>query len=136
MNKVILIGRLTKDPEVRYTSEPTQTAVAKFTIAVDRIGRDQGADFIPCVSFGKTAEFAEKYLKKGSKIALCGHIQTGSYTNKDGQKVYTTDVIVENAEFAEAKQENTAPHTSAKNTDLGDFMDLPDDLSDDGLPFN
>ena len=97
MNKVILMGRLTRDPEVRYSQGEQATAVARYTLAVDRRFRrdnDQSADFIGCVSFGRTAEFAEKYLRKGTKIAVTGRIQTGSYTNMDGQKVYTTDVVV------------------------------------------
>ncbi len=101
MNKVILMGRLTKDPEVRYSAE--QTAIARYTLAVDRRTKDASADFIPCVAFGRSAEFAEKYLHKGIKIVIVGRIQTGSYTNRDGQKVYTTDVIVEEQEFAESK---------------------------------
>ena len=106
MNKVILLGRLTRDPESRWTQKQgsqEQTCVARFTLAVDRRGRDQGADFITCVVFGKSAENAEKYLKKGLKIALSGRIQTGSYTNRDNVKVYTTDVVVEEWEFAESK---------------------------------
>lgn len=101
MNKVILMGRLTKDPEVRYSAE--QTAIARYTLAVDRRTKEAAADFIPCVAFGRSAEFAEKYLHKGIKIVIVGRIQTGSYTNRDGQKVYTTDVIVEEQEFAESK---------------------------------
>lgn len=106
MNKVILMGRLTRDPEVRYGSGENSTAVARYTIAVDRrFKRDgeQNADFIGCVAFGRNAEFAEKYLRQGTKIVLTGRIQTGSYTNRDGQKVYTTDIVVEEQEFAESK---------------------------------
>ena len=106
MNKAILVGRLTRDPEVRYAQGEGATAVARYTIAVDRrFKRDgeQSADFIGCVAFGRNAEFAEKYLRQGTKIALTGRIQTGSYTNRDGQKVYTTDIVVEEQEFAESK---------------------------------
>ena len=107
MNKVILMGRLTRDPEVRYSQGDTPTAFARYTLAVDRRfnrnGDDATADFISCVAFGRSAEFAEKYLHKGTKIALTGRIQTGSYTNRDGVKVYTTDVVVEDQEFAESK---------------------------------
>ncbi len=107
MNKVILMGRLTRDPEVRYSAGESSTAVARYTLAVDRRfrreGSDQTADFIGCVAFGRSAEFAEKYLRQGTKICVTGRIQTGSYTNRDGQKVYTTDVVVEDQEFAESK---------------------------------
>ena len=106
MNKVILMGRLTRDPEVRYSQGENTTAVARFTLAVDRrIKRDNevSADYINCVSFGRAAEFAEKYFRKGTKIAVAGRIQTGSYTNKDGQKVYTTDIVIEEQDFAERK---------------------------------
>ena len=106
MNKVILMGRLTRDPEVRYSQGEQATAIARYTLAVDRRFKrdgDQTADFIGCVAFGKLGEFAEKYLRKGTKVVVTGRIQTGSYTNKDGQKVYTTDVVVEECEFAESK---------------------------------
>ena len=106
MNKVILMGRLTRDPEVRYSSGDNSMAVARFTLAVDRRFRRDGeasADFLNCVSFGKTAEFAEKYFRQGLKVLVTGRIQTGSYTNRDGQKVYTTDVVVEEQEFVESK---------------------------------
>ena len=105
MNKVILMGRLTRDPDVRYSAGENSTAVARYTLAVDRRFRRDGdsatADFIGCVAFGRQAEFAEKYLRQGTKIAITGRIQTGSYTNKDGQRVYTTDVVAESVEFAE-----------------------------------
>ena len=103
MNKVILTGRLTRDPEVRYTNGDNQMAIARYTLAVDRRGKDKDADFPNCVCFGKAAEFVEKYLKKGTKIAVTGRIQTGSYTNKGGVKVYTTEVVVEDHEFCESK---------------------------------
>lgn len=127
MNKVILIGRLTKDAEVRTSQDGSN--VARYTVAVDRMKKDSGADFIQCVAFGKSAEFAQKYLKKGIKIAIVGHMQTGSYKNKDGQTVYTTDVIVESSEFAESKKE------SAPAADDG-FMSIPEGADDAFLPFN
>jgi single-strand DNA-binding protein len=135
MNSVQLLGRLTRDPDVRYTDGGS--TIARFSLAVDRRFKQEGgetADFINCISFGKTAEFIEKYFTKGIKIALNGRIQTGSYTNKDGVKVYTTDVVVENVEFAESKgsnAENAAP-APAPN---GDFMSIPDGI-DEELPFN
>ena len=117
MNKVILMGRLTRDPEVRYSQGEQATAIARYTVAVDRRFRrdsdSQSADFIGCVAFGRQAEFAEKYLRKGIKIALTGRIQTGSYTNRDGQKVYTTDVVVEEQEFAESKITVKNPATAS-----------------------
>lgn len=135
MNRVILLGRLTRDPESRWAQKngsQEQTCVVRFTLAVDRRGRDQGADFISCVVFGKSAENAEKYLKKGSKIALSGRIQTGSYTNKDNVKVYTTDIVVEEWEFAESK----AAGQQGSDAAAGDgFMNIQDDM-DDQLPFS
>ena len=144
MNKVILMGRLTRDPEVRYGSGENSTAVARYTIAVDRrFKRDgeQNADFIGCVAFGRNAEFAEKYLRQGTKIVLTGRIQTGSYTNRDGQKVYTTDIVVEEQEFAESKaatagnggQNNYSRPAAA--ADAEGFMNIPDGI-DEELPFN
>lgn len=110
MNKAILMGRLTKDPEVRRTQE--DKAVARFTVAINRRGNNEETDFINCVAFGKTAEVVEKYFFKGNRICLSGRIQTGSYTNKDGAKVYTTDIIVEELDFVESKGESNAPSTS------------------------
>lgn len=140
MNKVILMGRLTRDPEVRYTQGGNAMAIARYSLAVDRRFKRDGepdADFINCVAFGKSGEFAEKYLKKGTKIAVVGRIQTGSYTNKDGQKVYTTDVVVEEQEFAESKNSGSSNNNQSapanKNTD---FMNIPDNVEDEGLPFN
>ena len=140
MNKVILMGRLTRDPEVRYTQGDNAMAIARYSLAVDRRFKRDGepdADFINCVAFGKSGEFAEKYLKKGTKIAVVGRIQTGSYTNKDGQKVYTTDVVVEEQEFAESKNsvssDNNQSAPANKNTD---FMSVPDEIEDSELPFN
>ena len=139
MNKVILMGRLTRDPEVRYTQGDNAMAIARYSLAVDRRFKRDGepdADFINCVAFGKAGEFAEKYLKKGTKVAVVGRIQTGSYTNKDGQKVYTTDVVVEEQEFAESKNSGSSDNNQSapanKNTD---FMNIPDGI-DEELPFN
>ena len=143
MNKVILMGRLTRDPDVRYSQGENASAFARYTLAVDRRFRRDGeatADFIGCVAFGRQAEFAEKYLRQGTKVAITGRIQTGSYTNRDGQKVYTTDVIVEEQEFAESKKNsenagngrNAAP---APSPDEGGFMSIPDGI-DEELPFN
>ena len=127
MNKVILMGRLTRDPEVRYTTGDNQMAIARYTLAVDRRyskgSHDNGesnADFIPCVVFGKGAEFSEKYLRKGTKIAVTGRIQTGSYTNRDGVKVYTTEVVVEDQEFAESKNASGGGQNSNYNSG-GDY---------------
>lgn len=155
MNKAILMGRLTRDPEVRYTQGENQLAIARFTLAVDRRfnrnGDENTADFIPCVSFGKTAEFAEKYFRKGTKVAVTGRIQTGSYTNKDGVKVYTTEVVVEEQEFAESKNSNggnsgdsfggnsysgnTGSQQSTPMAPGDGFMNIPDGI-DEELPFN
>mgnify|MGYP000799992182 CR=1 FL=1 len=144
MNKVILMGRLTRDPEVRYSQGEQATAIARYTLAVDRRFKrdgDQTADFIGCVAFGKLGEFAEKYLRKGTKVVVTGRIQTGSYTNKDGQKVYTTDVIIEEQEFAESKSASDnaggfAPADRPSPSSAGDgFMNIPDGI-DEELPFN
>ncbi len=132
MNKVLLMGRLTKDPDIR--GEGT-SLVARYTLAVDRRYQKDGeqqTDFISCVTFGKGAEFAEKYLKKGTKIVVCGRIQTGSYTNKDGAKIYTTDVIVEEHDFAESK--NSSGSSSNETSTDADFMSIPDSVRDD-MPF-
>lgn len=153
MNKVILMGRLTRDPDIRASQGENSVTVARFTLAVDRRFKrdgDQTADFISCFTFGKTAEFIEKYTKQGTKLCVEGRIQTGSYTNKDGNKVYTTEVYVENVEFAESKASgsNAAPAgqtysapaaapapvpTEAANEG---FMSIPDGVDDEGLPFN
>ena len=159
MNKVILCGRLTRDPEVRYSQGAEPMAIARYTLAVDRRRtrsndpNEQSADFISIVAFGKAGEFAEKYLKKGTKMLITGRIQTGSYTNKDGVKVYTTEVVVEDQEFAESKNSssnggnydnyaNSAPApASAQANDptpaaAGDgFMNIPDGIEEE-LPFN
>lgn len=145
MNKVILMGRLTRDPVIKYTGVNTdQTCIARYTLAVDRRGRkeegQQSADYISCVAFGKNGEFAEKYLKQGTKMAITGHIQTGSYTNRDGQKVYTTDVVVEEQEFAESKKaaeengSNKPEQAQGAKTDEDGFMNIPDGV-DEELPF-
>ena len=136
MNKAILMGRLTKDPEIRKgkTSKGEEMLVARYTLAIDRRGKDAGADFISCVVFGKGAEFAEKYLKKGIKIAVTGRIQTGDYTNKDGQKVYTTDVIIEEQEFAESKAASGTAQTNPQSAPDDEFVPIPDNL-EDALPF-
>jgi len=154
MNKVILMGRLTRDPMVRYSQGEKPMAVARYTLAVDRRFKREGeptADFISCVAFGKQGEFAEKYLRKGTKIAVSGRIQTGSYTNRDGVKVYKTDVIVEDQEFAESKaaSDRSRASFSMEEPDMGDrsaepdmakapsdgFMNVPDGL-EENLPFN
>ena len=187
MNKVILMGRLVRDPEVRWSTGDKQFCVARYTLACDRRYKREGepnADYIPCVVYGKSAEFAEKYFRKGTKISVCGHIQTGSYTNKDGQKVYTTEVVIAEQEFAESKSsqqtaEQSAPQTQAQPTQapqsqaprtqqysapqpqarpqtpmgytsypgqapgsyapqqqtMDDFMNLPDGISNEELPF-
>ena len=160
MNKVILMGRLTRDPDIRYSQGENSTAVARYTLAVDRrfkLDGDQTADFISCVAFGRAAEFAEKYFHQGIKIAVTGRIQTGSYTNRDGVKVYTTDIVVEEQEFAESKNAsseggfsrggNAGPFgqnrdgqngggSNAGMPDLDDgFMNIPDGI-DEELPFH
>lgn len=160
MNKVILMGRLTRDPEVRYTQGENQMAIARYTLAVDRRFARGGnnndentADFIPCVAFNKAGEFAERYFRKGTKIAVSGRIQTGSYTNKDGVKVYTTEVIVDDQEFAESKNSSNNSDGGYGNNNYGGgfgggnsqpaapmaagdgFMNIPDGI-DEELPFN
>lgn len=138
MNKVILMGRLTRDPEIRHSAGDNSTAVARYTLAVNRrFERDneQGADFIPCVVFGKPAEFTEKYFRQGMQVTISGRIQTGSYTNREGQKVYTTEVVVEEQEFAESKR-NGQTTTQQEPPDTGDgFMNIPDGI-DEELPFD
>ena len=174
MNRVILMGRLTRDPEVRYSSGERSIAIARYTLAVDRRGRrnqgggdQQTADFIPCVAFDKAGEFAEKYFRQGMRVLVSGRIQTGSYTNRDGQKVYTTEVILDDQEFADSKgsaanmsgqggysnqgyASNSAPSNqgyqgggysssakpSPQNAEPEGFMNIPDGVEDEGLPFN
>ena len=147
MNKVVLMGRLTRDPDVRYSQGETPLAIARYTLAVDRRFKrngEQDADFINCVAFGRTAEFAEKYLKQGTKMVVSGRIQTGSYTNRDGVKVYTTEVVIEEQDFAESKAaaaqnssmgvpQPRAPQPSAAASD--GFMNIPDGLEEE-LPFS
>ena len=138
MNKAILCGRLTKDPDVRYSQGAEPTAIARYTLAVDRRGRgtkegEQTADFISCVAFGKAGEFAEKYLRKGTKMIVTGRIQTGSYTNKEGVKVYTTDVVAEECEFAESKASSQQQQQKPQE-DANGFMNVPDGV-DDEFPF-
>jgi len=150
MNNVVLMGRLTRDPDIRYSNQgEQQMAIARFSLAVDRRfkrdGSDQSADFISCVAFGKTAEFVEKYVNKGTKLVLSGRIQTGSYTNKDGQKVYTTDVVAENVEFAESKQVadsnqsvntyNEVSESKPQAASADGFLDIAESADDEGLPF-
>lgn len=148
MNKVILMGRLTRDPEVRYSSGENALAIARYTLAVDRRfhkDNEASADFIGCVAFGKGGEFAEKYLRQGTKIVVTGRIQTGSYTNREGQKVYTTEIVVEDQEFAESKaanQNNSQTSTGSRQqppppmpADKDGFMQIPDGI-DEELPFN
>lgn len=143
MNKVILLGRLTRDPELRYTQGEESMAIARYTLAVERRfnrNGEQTADFINCVAFGKSAEFAQKYFRQGLKIAVVGRIQTGSYTNRDGNKVYTTDVIIEEQDFAESKRssdsESNQPggRLSPADASADGFMKIPEDIEDD-LPF-
>lgn len=140
MNKVILMGRLTKDPEVRYSQGENPLPIARYTLAVDRRftrDEDQSADFINCVAIGRSGEFAERFLRKGIKILVTGRIQTGSYINRDNQKVYTFDIIVEDQEFAEKKATgNSNPDRQNVNAAGGDgFMNIPDGI-DEELPFN
>lgn len=142
MNKVILMGRLTRDPDVRYTQGEEPMAIARFTLAVDRRGKRDGeasADFPSCVCFRRTAEFIEKYAHQGTKLVVVGRIQTGSYTNRDGQKVYTTDVAVEEAEFAESKAaaDRNTQQTPPPSPDTGadGFMNIPDGIEEE-LPFD
>ncbi len=154
MNRVILMGRLTRDPEVRYSQGERSMAIARYTLAVDRRGRrnqdssaeQQPADFINCVAFDRAAEFAEKYFRQGMRVLVSGRIQTGSYVNKEGQKVYTTEVILDDQEFADSKgaasemggYAQAAPsQRPAPTSAIGDgFMNIPDGVEDEGLPFN
>lgn len=155
MNKVILMGRLTRDPDIRWSQGQDQTCTARYTLAVDRKVRkqegQQTADFIACVAFGKAGEFVEKYFKKGMRVAVTGHLHTGSYTNRDGQKVYTTDVVIEEQEFAENKREENTGQAAAAYSErtqqkqepeqryeqgtLDGFTQVPESLPDEELPF-
>lgn len=154
MNRVILMGRLTRDPEVRYSQGERSMAIARYTLAVDRRGRrnqdssaeQQTADFINCVAFDRAAEFAEKYFRQGMRVLVSGRIQTGSYVNKEGQKVYTTEVILDDQEFADSKgassdmggySQSAPSQRPAPTSAIGDgFMNIPDGVEDEGLPFN
>ena len=140
MNRVILMGRLTRDPEVRYSSGESSMAVARYTLAIDRAIKKQGeqsADFINCVAFSKAAEFAEKYFRQGMRVLVSGRIQTGSYTNKEGQKVYTTEVIIDSQEFADSKGAGDSSYQASTSSASNDgFMNIPDGVDDEGLPFN
>ena len=160
MNRVILMGRLTRNPEVRYSTGERSIAIARYTLAVDRRGRrsqngdQQTADFIPCVAFDKAGEFAEKYFTQGMRVLVSGRIQTGSYTNREGQKIYTTEVVVDEQEFADSKASNAQPTQnqqnqqnqqrqsnqrggfSANQMQTEGFMNIPDGIEDEGLPFN
>lgn len=153
MNYVVLMGRLTQDPELRYSQGEEPIAVASYVLAVDRRGRkeEQGrqtADFLRCIAFGRGAEFADKYFQKGQRVLVSGRIQTGSYTNREGQKVYTTDIVVDNQEFADSKgaggegqgnyQTGNSQGSGKKHSDASGegFMNIPDGVEDEGLPFN
>ena len=137
MNKVIIIGRFTRDPEIKYSTGENATATARFSLAVNRRFKNKegnyDADFINCVAFGKTAEFIEKYFTKGMAIGITGHIQTGSYTNKEGQKVYTTDVVVEETEFVESKNKGTSDNVPNNNANSN--SDFEEVISEDEMPF-
>jgi len=136
MNQVCLVGRLTNDPEIRYTQGENSMAIARYTLAVDRKRKKEGeptADFIRCVAFGKNAEFAQKYMFKGRRFGITGSIQTGSYQNKDGQTVYTTDIIVNSQDFCDSK---AGGQGNGALEDIGEgFMNIPDGVEDEGLPF-
>ncbi len=141
MNRVILMGRLTRDPEVRYTQGSDPMAVARYTLAVNRRTRkedgSQDADFINIVAFRKAGEFAEKYFRKGMRVLVSGCIQTGSYTNREGRRIYTTDVIVDEQEFADVKRDGASPSNYGTPSPVGDdFVNIPDGPEDEGLPFN
>ena len=138
MNKVTLIGRVVRDADIRYSQGQNTTCIARYTLAVDRKFKQEGqptADFINCIAFGKLGEFAEKYLHKGVKIAVTGRIQTGSYKNKDGNTVYTTDVVVEEQEFCESKSSNQSQSNDRPQSSPDDFMKIPDGI-EDSLPFS
>ena len=144
MNRVILMGRLTRDPEVRYSQGERTMTITKYTLAVDRRNRrsqgdnEQTADFINCVAFDRAGEFAEKYFRQGMRVLISGRIQTGNYINKDGIKVYTTDIIVDDQEFADSKGTASGGQAGGRSepADADGFVNIPDDLEDDSLPFN
>lgn len=139
MNRVILMGRLARDPEIRYSQGNQPMCVAKYTLAVERRGQkkndDQKCDFIPCIAFGKSGEFAEKYMYQGMRMLVSGRIQTGSYTKQDGTKVYTTDIVVDDQEFADSKGANAGAAPQQNPASSEGFMNIPD-IDDEGLPFN
>ena len=138
MNKVIIMGRLTRDPEIRYSQGSEPISIARYALAVDRRGskkEEQAADFISCVAFRGSAEFAQKYFHQGQRVLVSGRLQTGSYTNKDGQKVYTTDVVVEEQEFADSKNTGSGQTQSESQAASEGFMNIPDGVEDEGLPF-
>lgn len=134
MNKAFFMGRLTADPDIRYTND--KKPIARYSIAVDRISREKGADYIRCVAFDKSAEFSEKYLKKGTKILVSAHVQTSSYKDRNGNTVYTTDFIVDSQEFCESKGNSPAKEEKPAPAPYEGFMTIPDDVSDEGLPFS
>ena len=143
MNKVVLMGRLTRDPDVRYTRGERAMAVANYTLAVDRRGKksqegEANADFIQCTAFDKAGEFAEKYFRQGMRVLISGRIQTGSYTDRDGRKVHTTQVIIEEQEFADSKGAGGEKGQKPQQADIDadGFMNIPDGVEDEGLPFN
>ena len=147
MNRVILMGRLTKDPDIRYTQGERSMAIARYTLAVDRRGRrgqdssaeQQTADFINCIAFDRAAEFAEKYFRQGMRVLVSGRIQTGSYVNQEGRKVYTTDIVLDDQEFADSKgASGRGPEQrQVQGADIGEgFMSIPDGIEDEGLPFS
>ena len=141
MNRVILMGRIVRDPDIRYSQGEKSTAVARFSLAVDRKFKQEGqptADFINCLAFGKRAEFLEKYCKKGTKLVVEGSWQTGNYTNKDGQKVYTNECLIENCEFAESKNASSGnnQNPAPSNASSDGFMNIQDGIDDSELPFN
>lgn len=137
LNKVFLLGRVTRDPEIRYATGENAIAIANYSLAVDRRGKDAGTDFPNIVAFGKAAEFVEKYVHKGTKLVVEGRLQTDSYTDKDGHKVYTTKVIAESQEFAESKKTESEGGSSAEpaQTDSDGFMNVPEGIGEEELPF-
>lgn len=146
MNKVILMGRLTRDPEIRYSQGERQMAIARYTLAVDRRGKkesgqDAQADFVRCVAFDRAAEFADKFLRQGQRVLIEGRIQTGSYQDRDGKTIYTTDVVVEQQEFADSKNDRSSGYQTQSKPQpapvgYDGFMHIPDGVDDEGLPFN
>lgn len=140
MNRVILMGRLTRDPEIKYSQSENPIAVARYTLAVDRRGKknenEASADFIPCIAFDRAGEFAEKYFHQGMRVLIAGRIRTGSYVNREGRKIYTTDVIVDEQEFADSKGAQNGQQEGTPSSVGDGFMNIPDGVDDEGLPFN